>query len=538
MLHPNEVVAGSSAKVWWICSKGHEWETNINVRTRGSGCPFCSNQKVCKDNCLETTNSELLKEWDYNKNVIRPSEIVAGTHKKVWWLCSKGHEWESSVVKRVKEKQGCPFCSGQRVCEENSLATFRPDLLKEWDYKKNLDISPESVTKGSGKKVWWVCGKNHSWKVAINSRTGKGTNCPFCTGQQVCDEKSLYIHKKELCGEWNYEKNININIKDFTISSGVKVWWKCRKGHEWEATIASRTNGNKCPKCSNNTSEADKAIFYAMKNIFSDAELRCLLKINNENIEGDCYVPKLNLVIEYDGYYHINTLEKDIKKKNKLLNAGYKLILVRDERLPGIDINCTKIIKKERESICLIVKEILLEIQKNINFSKIEYLNFQKIMRELDDFETFRLAYLNEFLKNHYEKSLLNLYPDIATEWSEKNINISPEEVTVGSGLVVWWKCKNKGHEWQSRIADRTSGKGCPFCTGRRVCEENSFLTRFPDIAKMWNYEKNEDLTPCDVTYGSNKKVWWKCEKEHEWEARISKITKIKSCKCPICRKL
>lgn len=31
-----------------------------------------------------------------------------------------------------------------------------------------------------------------------------------------------------------------------------------------------------------------------------------------------------------------------------------------------------------------------------------------------------------------------------------------------------------------------------------------------PDLAKEWNYEKNGDLRPEDVSYGSNKKVWWK----------------------------
>ena len=31
-----------------------------------------------------------------------------------------------------------------------------------------------------------------------------------------------------------------------------------------------------------------------------------------------------------------------------------------------------------------------------------------------------------------------------------------------------------------------------------------------PDLAKEWNYEKNGDLKPEDVSCGCNKKVWWK----------------------------
>lgn len=48
-------------------------------------------------------------------------------------------------------------------------------------------------------------------------------------------------------------------------------------------------------------------------------------------------------------------------------------------------------------------------------------------------------------------------------------------------------------------------------------------LTKNPELAKEWHPTKNGDLTPYDVTYGSLKKVWWQCEKGHEWKARIGK---------------
>ena len=54
----------------------------------------------------------------------------------------------------------------------------------------------------------------------------------------------------ELAKEWNYEKNGDLRPEDFTAMSGQKVWWKCEKGHEWQAAIASRNNGTSCPYCS------------------------------------------------------------------------------------------------------------------------------------------------------------------------------------------------------------------------------------------------------------------------------------------------
>ncbi len=49
-LTPQDVRPGSNKKVWWQCKNGHEWEANINNRSRGSGCPYCSRIRRSKDN--------------------------------------------------------------------------------------------------------------------------------------------------------------------------------------------------------------------------------------------------------------------------------------------------------------------------------------------------------------------------------------------------------------------------------------------------------------------------------------------------------
>ena len=60
-----------------------------------------------------------------------------------------------------------------------SLANHNPELLKEWNYKKNVDCSPQMYVAGSTKKVWWICAKGHEWETAINVRT-RGSGCPLC----------------------------------------------------------------------------------------------------------------------------------------------------------------------------------------------------------------------------------------------------------------------------------------------------------------------------------------------------------------------
>ena len=129
------------------------------------------------------------------------------------------------------------------------------------------------------------------------------------------------------------------------------------------------------------------------------------------------------------------------------------------------------------------------------------------------------------------EKSILISNPEVAAEWNnEKNGNLKPEHVTSNSNKKVWWKCY-KGHEWQATIKHRNNGSGCPYCASRRVLKYfNDLQTVNPTLAREWNYEKNNDLTPMDVMSNSHIKVWWKCGKGHEWQATIASRNSGRGC--------
>ena len=59
---------------------------------------------------LATTHPYLLKAWSIN-NAISPREVTAGSHKKVLWVCDKGHEWEAQIVSVIMNVSGCPVCA-------------------------------------------------------------------------------------------------------------------------------------------------------------------------------------------------------------------------------------------------------------------------------------------------------------------------------------------------------------------------------------------------------------------------------------------
>jgi len=135
--------------------------------------------------------------------------------------------------------------------------------------------------------------------------------------------------------------------------------------------------------------------------------------------------------------------------------------------------------------------------------------------------------------------SLEAQFPKIAAQWHPtKNGDLLSSEVVSGSGKKFWWKCDvADDHEWKASASHRTrSETGCPQCAGQRVSVSNSLATLFPEVAAEWHPIKNGGLTPADVTTGTNKKFWWKCDvaDDHEWKTSCNDRTR-KSQGCPCC---
>ena len=392
-VEPINISIWSKRKVWWKCKEGHEWLSSMNNRQKKVGCPYCSGKlPIVGLTDLETTNPELLKEWDYSKNIITPKEIKAGSGTKVWWKCSLGHSWSASPNHRTKGR-GCPICANKVVLlGYNDLTTLKPNIASEWDYEKNGEKTPANYTVRSGERVWWKCKRNHSWEAVIASRTGnKYVGYPYCSGLLPIEgETDLLTTNPELISEWNYEKNTLLTPNMVKAGSSDKVWWICDKGHEWQAVISSRTvNESGCPFCS--------------------------------------------------GRYAIQG-----------------------------------------------------------------------------------------------ENDLMSVDSPLLKEWNyDRNGRLTPSDFKEHSARKIWWKCK-KGHEWCSSISDRSRGDGCPYCSGKRVLVGFNDLAHInPYIAKEWNYEKNGNKIPQKYTCKSGIKVWWKCEKGHEWKTSISNRSRGDGCpKC------
>lgn len=187
-LTPDTVSGGSSRRVWWRCGKGHEWQSAVYARvSAGAGCPYCSGKlAVPGQTDLASRFPEVAFQWHPTKNApLTPDQVLPGSHRLVWWLCKKGHEWQAVVAARTMGGSGCPYCAGRKALAGfNDLATLAPEVAAQWYWTLNGSLTPEQVTAGSRRKVWWECPYGHVWKAAIYSRTGEQhSGCPVCAGK-------------------------------------------------------------------------------------------------------------------------------------------------------------------------------------------------------------------------------------------------------------------------------------------------------------------------------------------------------------------
>ena len=477
-----------------------------------------------KEKKYVSDNAQLMAEWDWEKNNelgLYPDKLTCGSNKNVWWRCEKGHEWKAKINNRVYKNNSCPYCAGRKIClGYNDLATTHPTLSSEWHPSKNGSLTPKEVSKGTTKKVWWLGKCGHEWEDSVCHRTN-GRNCPICAGKQIImGHNDLDTMYPDIAAEWHPTKNGSLTPKMVTPGTDNKVWWLGRCGHEWKASIYSRVNGTGCPHClaERHTSFPEQAILYYMQKI-------TLAENRNTQFgkEIDIWLPDLSIGIEYNGFWHHNKEKSDLQKISFFSKMGIRIITVKEGQYNAVQGDVIQYIysAKNKDSLNWAIKELFQLIG----------LDTSKINVSSDASEIYF-----QYITLCKENSLLKHYPNLAKEWHPtKNGAMSPEQILPKSDKLVWWQC-SRGHEWQATPNARTSlNRGCPYCSGKKVLMGfNDLKTTHPFIAVQWHPEKNQGLSPCDVSHGSSKKVWWLGECGHEWEATINNRTSSKQ-GCPFC---
>ena len=254
-LTPEQVLPGSHRLVWWVCGKGHSWQATIKSRAEGCGCPVCANREVrTGENDLATIHPDLARQWHPTRNgALTPRAVTAGSHRKVWWQCERGHLWRATVLSRAGSGCGCPVCTGRVVLPgENDLATLFPAVAAQWHPERNGALTPEQVSPYSNRKVWWLCERGHPYQAVVAARTTHGSGCPYCAGRRVlAGFNDLATTVPRVAAQWHPTLNGGLTPEMVTAGSRKKVWWQCSEGHVWKAAVYARAGAQKsgCPVC-------------------------------------------------------------------------------------------------------------------------------------------------------------------------------------------------------------------------------------------------------------------------------------------------
>lgn len=345
---------------------------------------------------------------------------------------------------------------------EYCLAHGREALLLQWDSSKNGPLTPDDVSYGSQKKIWWHCDQGHQWQSAPYARAEKQSGCPYCAGKSVVHGRDLQSLYPELAAQWHPQKNGKALPSQYLPGSHTSVWWRCSHGHEWKAMIKSRVEGSGCPYCSG------RAVLPGENDLQTVAPL--LAKQWHPSKNGD---------------------------------------LLPTQVMPG---SARRVWWRCEEG-----HEWQAEIYSRTAGRGCPVCTGRVIVPGENDLESYD--------------------PALARQWCrERNGTLTPDRVSVYSNRQVWWQCE-LGHQWKTAIATRTfSNNGCPYCGNRKLLTGfNDLKTLEPLVASQWHPTKNESLEPTQVMPGSAKRVWWQCSDGHEWKAVIYSRTQAQKCGCPVC---
>ena len=360
----------------------------------------------------------------------------------------------------------------------NLLSEVHPELVAEWS-DKNLPLTPDRITYGSNKVVWWKGACGHEWQTSVKARSN-GENCPICSGARVVTGiNDLSTLKPELASEWS-EKN-EIKPTEVSIGSHKKVLWKCNLGHEWAATVKSRTiNRTGCPYCSHNKVLAG---FNDLATVLPEVAVEWSDRNENKPTEVTAFANSKAWWKCKTCDYEWNTLISTRSYGSKCpCCSGYVLVKGRND-LKTTHPNIAE--EWSEQNFPLQPDEVNAKSRKNV------WWHCKKCGNEWKSVINARVK--GTVCPVCAERAVLSGYNDLATtdsdllsEWDYELNNLKPTEVSRNSAKRAWWKCRY-GHSWSMKIVERTVlGKGCREC-------EQEYRSLFPAFAISY-YAKMKGL--------------------------------------------
>lgn len=489
-------------------------------------------------------HAHLISEWHHEKNaeLLRASGTI-GLHRKVWWRCSKNHrhEWQTTIFERRERHSGCPYCAGKKVLPEDSFAALYPELLIEWDEELNGLIRPDLLLPGSNKKVYWRCAVDtrHSWAAAVVQRTKRNAGCPYCSGRMFLREDSFGAKFPDLAKHLDPHYQLDV----FAISPYSKktVDWICPNDptHKWRTSIGQRTRGNTgCPFC------AGQRIPRASN--IQDAHPKSLAKQNPA------------LIAEWDSARNSPLTPFDV-----MAGSGKKAWWI-CSRFPehrwsasianrNNGTGCPECTNQTSRPELRVYSELKFLFPDTVLRRKIDGIELDvfipklKVAIEYDGYYYHREKHDKDLEKNR----LIGLHEIVLIRVREKGLKpVSENDIFVERSTQLQKEAVNELIRLIIHVKSEANTQEVKDYLRESQFRNdelyNTYISYFPnpfpelslannnsEAKSYWDYEKNQPLAPENFTVFSTKTVWWKCDKDHAWQAKIADFST--GSRCPYC---
>ena len=177
--------------------------------------------------------------WDAERNGEAAEAVLAKSFRTYWWKCEQGHGFQRKPKLFAKDP-ACPQCA----MGGSSLADTHPHLAKRWHPAKN-GMKPSAVDATHTAPVWWVCEEGHAFERSP-LQMASDDGCPHC----ALRADSLAARFPEIAAEWHPQRNGDLDAEHVDPEHKMSAWWLCSKGHEFQASVRSRTRSHgRCPEC-------------------------------------------------------------------------------------------------------------------------------------------------------------------------------------------------------------------------------------------------------------------------------------------------
>ncbi len=419
----------------------------------------------------------LVAEWDVERNgELYPYQIRFASQRRVWWRCAEAadHRWQAPPAYRTSGGQGCPFCAGTRASSTNSVAVIAPHLIGEWHPMKNGELTPAQIVAGSPRLVWWRCarGADHEWRAAPAYRIRGGEGCPMCRSLRVSMTNSLAAVAPQVAARWHPTKNGKLRPDQVVAGSARRVWWQCPRArdHVWRTQVAKlAVAGQGCPFCAGRRASSSNSLAAL------EPELaRQWHRERNGALRPSDVTLGSNRAVWWRCPRRADHVWSASPKSRAMLDTGCPMCAgraaSRDNNLAARFPSLARQWHPDRNG-SLRPDAVAAGTGRRV---------WWKCPRAHDhEWETAvstrtRAGAGCPFCAGKLPSSTSSLaarFPAIAAEWHpRKNAELRPHDVTYGSRLQIWWRCRaDPSHEWRTTPNSRTNKRsGCPECRGRQ----------------------------------------------------------------------